>query len=128
MLRWLASLALAAAACGGSSAHQGDGDTTANTTQRPSGGGQRPAATGPLTEPECIGLADHMLDVALTEKRATLPPDKVPTDEQVATIRTQMRSEVGTRCVGGPRDGYDCAMAATTRSDIEDCAPGEGAP
>lgn len=69
-----------------------------------------------------------MLDVALAEKRATLPPDKVPTEEQVAQIRTQMRSEVGTRCVGGPRDGYDCAMAAETRSAIEGCFPQEGAP
>src|SRR5204862_3348728 len=86
--RWLLSLALVAGCGGGSAAGTGAGDGGAH------GGGAdkagrpaRTAATGPLTEKECVVLADHMLDVALAEQRATLPPEKVPTAEKVAEVR-----------------------------------------
>ena len=130
MPRWLFSLALAAA-CGGSSGQGHEGGTT------PAGGGgdraaaPRPAPDAPLTHDECVRMVDHLLDVALTEQRATLPPDKVPTDEQVDQIRAGMHPDVDQKCVGGDkrdREQFDCIMAGKTKAEMDVCAPDEAAP
>ena len=127
MLRWLFPLALAAA-CGGSSG-QGGGDGT-TPAGRKTTTAARPAPDAPLDRDECIRMVDHLLDIALTEQKATLPPDKVPTDEQVAAIRADMHSKVDEKCVGGgkrDREQYDCIMAGKTKAEVDTCAPEEEA-
>jgi hypothetical protein len=67
-------------------------------------------------------LLDHYLALAMAEKRATLPADQVPTDEQVDAIRIQMQGEARSQCVGrGERARYRCAMKATTTRGLGVC-------
>lgn len=80
-----------------------------------------PAAEAPLSEAECMAALDHFIEVAMAEMQATLPPEQVPTGEQVAGIRETMRTEFLPTCVGGARTGYDCTMQATTSAAIESC-------
>lgn len=73
-------------------------------------------------------LLDHYLDLAMAEKRATLPPEEVPTTEQVARIRLAMREEAKANCVGhAERARYDCAMRAQTTRGLGGCLTGTGA-
>lgn len=82
------------------------------------------AATAPnLTEPECARLVDHVLEVQLVKMRVELPPEKVPTDEQVATIRASLGEEMMPACLSAfDRAAYDCMMAATTVEALYACA------
>lgn len=115
----LCFIALAAAGCGGGSTSGGAGPTAG-------GGGEVVASGGgPLTEAECTQLLEHFLDVAMAEKRATLPPEQVPTDEQVARIRVQMRDEARKSCIGRTeREHYDCLMKASTTRGLNACLAG----
>jgi hypothetical protein len=114
----LLSLTLAVAACGG-------GQPSGGARPGESGGsgeGAAVASTGPLTEPECMRLLDHYLELAMAEKRATLPEDQVPTEEQVARIRTSMRDEARESCIGKTERGqFDCAMKAGTTRALATC-------
>ena len=79
-------------------------------------------ASGPLTEAECMQLFEHFLEVSMAEKRATLPPEQLPTDEQLARIRTQMRDEARKSCIGrAEREHYDCLMKARTTRGFNAC-------
>ena len=79
-------------------------------------------AGGQLTEAECMRLLDHYLDLAMAEKRATLPADQVPSAEQVARIRLAMRDEAQRNCVGRTERGrYECAMGARTTRELGAC-------
>ena len=102
-------------ACGGGQSQGGTGPAPA--------GGEPPATTGgPLTEAECMKLLDHYLELAMAEKRATLPEDQVPTEEQVARIRTAMRDEARESCIGKTERGqFDCAMKAGTTRALATC-------
>jgi hypothetical protein len=92
------------------------------------GGAQAAPRAGPLSEAECMQLLDHYLELALAEKRATLPPEEMPTDEQVARIRVDMRSRAKESCVGlTERDRYDCAMKAGTTRALGTCLGGRAA-
>lgn len=74
-------------------------------------------------------LLDHYLELAMAEKRATLPAEQVPTEEQVERIRTSMRAQAREECVGrGERGRYECAMKATTTRGLGACLTeaGEG--
>lgn len=73
-------------------------------------------------------LLEHYLELAMAEKRATLPPEQVPTGEQVEGIRTAMREEAKQSCVGRAERGrYDCAMKARTTRALGVCmAEAEG--
>lgn len=83
------------------------------------------APDAPLTEAECTQLLEHFLEVAMAEKRATLPPEQVPTDEQVARIRVQMRDEARKSCIGRTeREHYDCLMKASTTRGLNACMAG----
>jgi hypothetical protein len=119
-LRRLCFIALAAAGCGGGSTSGGGGSTSGG------GGGEVVASGGgPLTEAECMQLLEHFLEVAMVEKRATLPPDQVPTDEQVERIRVQMRDEARRSCIGRTeREHYDCLMKARTTRGLNACLAG----
>lgn len=96
----------------------------AATDPAPGAGPQAPPA--PLGEQECVALLDHYLDVAMRERRATQPPESVPTEAQVEEIRIALRQDGLETCLGAPRDGYDCAMQATTAADIARCIESEG--
>jgi len=119
--------ALCAAGCSGGSG--GDAAGGKPGAARPgagaAGGADTPRATGPLSEVECMQLLDHYLELALAEKRATLPPEQMPTDEQVARIRVDMRARAKESCVGlTERDRYDCAMKARTTRALGMCLAG----
>ncbi|HKE19971.1 MAG TPA: hypothetical protein VKB80_34090 [Kofleriaceae bacterium] len=116
--------ALCAAGCSGGSG--GDAAGGKPGAARPGAGGAgTPRATGPLSEAECMQLLDHYLELALAEKRATLPPEQLPTDEQVARIRVDMRARAKESCVGlTERDRYDCAMKARTTRALGMCLAG----
>ncbi len=117
----LCIIALAATGCGGGS-KSGGGESKSGGD----GGGEvAPSGGGPLTEAECTQLLEHFLEVAMAEKRATLPADQVPTDEQVARIRVQMRDEARKSCIGRTeRVHYDCLMKARTTRGLNACLAG----
>ena len=117
--------AFALAGCGGGSKASGAGGGSTGGS-----GGERAAAAerGPLSEAECMQLLDHYLDLAMAEKRATLPAEQVPTEEQVERIRSSMRAQAQEECVGrGERGRYECAMKATTTRGLGVCLTEAGA-
>jgi hypothetical protein len=117
--RLVACIAVALAACSGTGGQSGATEPGA----RKSGDKQTAArASGPLSEAECMQLLDHYLELALAEKRATLPPEQVPTEEQVERIRVEMRDDAKQACVGlTERERYDCAMKARTTRGLGAC-------
>lgn len=81
------------------------------------------ATSTSLTPAECERLIDHVLAVQITKMRAELPPEKVPTDEQVAKIRATMGVEMMDPCLTGyDRAAYTCMLAATTVEALYACA------
>lgn len=120
-------IALANPGCGGPSPQPAEPAAPGASGERP-GEPAPPAAEAPLTEAECLAALEHFLEVSMAEKRATLPPEQVPTAEQVASIRDTMRTSYLPECVGGPRTGYDCAMQATTTAAMETCLQDTGTP
>ncbi|HTE55434.1 MAG TPA: hypothetical protein VK698_31485 [Kofleriaceae bacterium] len=124
---WFPLLALTAAMMCGVVAACSGGSTSRAASGGSSGpgGASAPAAggaSGPLSEAECMQLLDHYLDLAMADKRATLPPEQVPTDEQVERIRASMKAEAKDECVGrGERGRYECAMKATTTRALGVC-------
>lgn len=110
------------AACGGGSKSGGGPGKSGDGA---GGGAEASSASGPLTEAECMQLLEHFLEVAMAEKRATLPPEQVPTDEQVARIRVQMRDEARKSCIGRTeREHYECLMKARTTRGLNACLAG----
>ncbi len=70
-------------------------------------------------------LLDHYLDLAMAEKRATLPAEEVPTAEQVARIRVSMREQAREYCIGRTeRERYDCALSAPSTRALSECLTG----
>jgi hypothetical protein len=121
-----AALHLLAGCSGGAGSAAGSGAGGSGGDRARVGGGD-PARSGPLTEVECLELLDHYLDLAMAEKRATLPPEQVPTAEQVDRIRLAMRDEARQACVGrGERGRYDCAMRARTTRGLGVCLTDKG--
>jgi hypothetical protein len=112
-------LVAALAGCSGTSGKSG---ATGPDASKSGGEQAAPPASGPLSEAECLRLLDHYLDLAVAEKRATLPPEQVPTEEQVARIRVEMRDDAKEACVGlTERERYDCAMKARTTRALGTC-------
>jgi hypothetical protein len=110
------ALAVLCAACGGGSKHSSPAPTGS------SGTAAVPRGSGPLTEAECMRLLDHYLELAMAERRATLPAEEVPTEEQVARIRVDMRENAKETCIGRTeRVRYECAMMATTTRSLATC-------
>ena len=107
----------AAGACGGSSRP----DRPARSTDPAPHGEPAPAADRRLDEADCGRLLDRYIDLEQAELAATLPPEEVPTAEQVAAIRARMREEGMSGCVGQPRAPFDCAMAAPDKAALRAC-------
>lgn len=118
-LTLIALFAVALAGCGGGKGGRGAGGGATGGT---GGAGGEAAERGPLSEAECMQLLDHYLELAMAEKRATLPAEQVPTEEQVERIRASMRTQAQEECVGrGERGRYECAMKATTTRGLGVC-------
>jgi hypothetical protein len=117
-----AALVLVVIACGGSSG------TEPREPTSPAGGkgssAARPAAAAPdakLTADECGAMLDHIIEVGWAEQKRTLPPEKVPTPDQIAEIKKQTREKATQPCLSLPRPKYDCAMAAREPDAIVAC-------
>jgi hypothetical protein len=80
-----------------------------------------PADDSPQTEAECGALIDHVVDVGIEHQRRTKKPEEVPTDEQVAQIRGEMRTAMTPECLKLDRASFRCAMAATTDTELGVC-------
>lgn len=116
--------ALALAACGGSTKESrtrgpgpdhNPGDGTEISEGGSGGQGVDPAA--PLSADECDTFTAHVIELNMVEMRAKLPPEEVPTDEQVAEIREKMSGD----CLQFPRAVVECGMAATTIAEVAKC-------
>lgn len=68
-------------------------------------------------------MIDHIIDVALEEKRPELSPDEVPTTAQIAEIKKNERANMTEPCLSMPRSMYTCAMAAKNSAAIAACQP-----
>jgi len=97
----------------------------AHASSNPAAAGEERSGTptsGPLTEAECMRLLDHYLELAVAEKRASLPPDQIPTAEQVQRIRTTLGVEAKASCIGrAERERYECALGAKTTRGVGLC-------
>ena len=122
-------LASAAACSGGGDRARGGGAAGPGDPQPVAGaGGGEPAEAAVLSREDCLRYIDRMIEIGLAETRASSPADHVPTDEQVEEIRTAMRSEIDQHCVGQARGPFDCAMKATTSTEVRACFPPETPP
>jgi hypothetical protein len=115
--RACAVLALVAA-CGGRAAPPA---APAPAVPAPAPAAPAPADDSPLTEAECVALIDHVLDVGIAHQRRTKKPEEVPTDEQVAQIRGEMRTAMTPECLKLDRASFRCAMAASSDTELAVC-------
>jgi hypothetical protein len=122
---------IALAGCGGgatppaqpSPAPSAGRDVAAGDPQAPAQGaapGQAPGA--PLDEAECLRLADHLVDVGYTERRAAKPGDAY-TAEDAETAKRELRQAMKAACPQLPRRDFTCAMAARTSAELGACQP-----
>ena len=75
-----------------------------------------------LSETECAQLIDHVMNLARPDHAATVEPEGIPTDEQVAAIRTKLKREQTAACVGQTsRASFECALRATSVEALKAC-------
>ncbi len=87
------------------------------------GGGTGGApAEAPLTEGECERAFDHVFAIGMAEQRAIKPDDYVPTEAQLAEIRTRMLPGHLRECLAWPRPVWACTLAATSMEALYACA------
>lgn len=117
MIAWVSIAAIVA--CGGAdpatTSPAGNGGATG------SGEHAKPVATAKLSAQECGAMIDHIVDIGHAEQKRTLAPDDVPTDEQIAKIKTNQRATNTAPCLELPRPAYDCAMRARTPGELRAC-------
>jgi hypothetical protein len=118
-IRRAAAVLLLVAACGGRSSPPPAAPAPAEAPPAPAA--SEPAAEGPLTEADCAGLIDHVIDVGIAHQRRTKKPEEVPTDEQVAQIRTEMRTAMMPECLKLDRASFRCAMQAESDAALAAC-------
>lgn len=122
-MTWPAVLViLAAVGCGSKSSEKRE------ASGRPAGGERptAPAASGPLTDADCDRLLDHWFALVIADKKKTARPDEVPTEEDVAKARARLAAATRDKCIGSPRQPYDCSMKAQTTAEIRVCLEGGG--
>ena len=94
------------------------------------GGGQKTVDQGdppiePVTEAQCLEMANHMLDVQI----ASRAEGERPSGEQAAEIRKGILADFVPACVTEVlQPTYECWMAARTVEAFESCAGGESSP
>jgi len=76
-------------------------------------------ATNSPDERECHALVAHAVGLEVARIKATKPPDKQPTDAEIAALTTELQADPGCRTLSRP--AYDCAMAARSLADLEAC-------
>jgi hypothetical protein len=108
---------------GGGGGGGGDGDG-AGTGGGDGDGAGTASAVAPLTRAECEQVFDHYLAVGMEEQRKNKPAELVPTEAQLADIRTKLLAEEMDGCLTWPRPVWACAMAATTVTGFYACAEG----
>ena len=97
---------------------------TGARTRSPRGEPPPDAAIAPATSPteaECEALFAHAIALEIAEQRRTLPPEQVPTEAEQTALRDELRSGFLAECRAGSREGYECAMAATTTAELGAC-------
>ena len=83
----------------------------------------------PLDEAECNALADHLVDVSLTERRAGTSgtsgtsgkPGEAFTAEDAEAAKRELRQAMKPACPQLPRRHFSCAMAARTTAALGAC-------
>jgi hypothetical protein len=118
VIRRACAVLVLVAACGGRAAPPA---APAPAAPAPAPAAPAPADDSPLTEAECVALIDHVLDVGIAHQRRTKKPEEVPTDEQVAQIRGEMRTAMTPECLELDRASFRCAMAAGTDVELAAC-------
>jgi hypothetical protein len=120
--RVLIALALATG-CGGRTAAPATPAPTPPPAPTPAPGPAASTAvdTRPLGEDECVRLIHHVVDVGIEAQRRTKKPDEVPTDDQVAQIRTEMVKAMTADCLRLDRASWQCAMQASSDAALAAC-------
>ena len=113
MTRLLAAAVLALASCSGghTASHHPNPDPIAVPAH--------PADSAPDVA-ECDALIAHAIALGMVDQRAK-PPDRVPTDEQQAKAKAELRTEYGPSCRAMSRRSYQCAIVASTISSLAAC-------
>lgn len=86
-------------------------------------------ADAALTEAECRGLVDHVVEIAMRRFReqSAAQGKPIPTEAQLQEIRGRLQRELGTACLAMPRPVYECAVRARDAAALEACE-GERSP
>lgn len=122
------------AACGGSRPHADSSPagttsaaaTTTTTAHDPASEppGAHESSPSPLTQDECEALLDHFLMLARGAHAATVAPELVPTDEQIAEIRAKLAATYVPACLSLTRAVYQCERAAMSIEEQVACSAG----
>jgi len=129
VMRVLAVFAVfATLGCGGSKG--GAGSTTGGTTNAPDAAAATTSAPAidagteppaPLSEQECAGMADHMIDIQLEDRRSK--GAELPEPGQIDEIRRGIKKDFVPQCLEHfERAVYDCWMGANSHPEFEVCA------
>ena len=88
---------------------------------------ERPQATdAKLTEAECDAFFGRIFDFAAEHQRATLPPEKQPTEADIAKVKADKRAQMVPECMTHTKAdlNYDCFMAAPDLAGLAACEEG----
>ena len=77
-----------------------------------------------LSEPVLylFGEDQGIMDLGVAEQRKTLPPEQVPTPDQVAAGKKRMVEQGLAECLQLDRPSFACVMAAQEAAALETCA------
>ena len=86
----------------------------------------KPPADAKLTEAECDAFFGRIFDFAAEHQRATLPPERQPTEADVAKVKAEKRAKMVPECMTHTRAdlNYDCFMAAPDLDGLGACEEG----
>lgn len=76
-------------------------------------------SAAPLSEPECERLADHLVELSLTEPAAER--GEPYTAEDVAAAKRELRASMKPACAQLSRRAFECALAARSKTELAAC-------
>jgi hypothetical protein len=82
--------------------------------------GDAPPSVATPSEQECDALFAHAIELHLAEVKQTKPA-QLPTDDELAKLRTELRAQELAACRATTVERYRCAMAATTLAVLSTC-------
>ncbi len=106
------------AACGSSSAQPEPVRPAVEPAPPTAVPGPSPSAA-PLSEPECDRLADHLVELSLTEPAAER--GEPYTAEDVAAAKRELRASMKPACAQLARPAFECALAARNKTELAAC-------